>query len=168
MESSGTSYLYTLAILGMTFIGFSAIVMLLRQTLGGPLRAFDALFARVYMEFGVAVSIGAMLPPLLMSWDLPSAAVWRLSSGLVGLLLLRTAVTYPARRRAATGERTPGYVRVNVGIIYLISVTLLIDAIGVLQKRAGPTFLAALTAFLIFALVAWLRALTLILVPESR
>jgi len=47
MEWSGTSYLYTLAILGMTFIGFSAIVMLLRQTLGGPLRAFDALFARV-------------------------------------------------------------------------------------------------------------------------
>src|SRR5438128_2336194 len=42
MESP-ISYLYTMAILGMTFIGFSAIVMLLRQTLGSHLRAFDAL-----------------------------------------------------------------------------------------------------------------------------
>ena len=66
MESPGTSYLYTIALLGMSFMGFAAIVMILRQTLGGHLRAFDALFARVYMEFAVIVSIGAMLPPLLM------------------------------------------------------------------------------------------------------
>ena len=62
----GTSYLYTLALFGMTFIGFAAIVMLLRQTLGRHLRAFDVLFARVYMEFAVIVSMGAMLPLLLM------------------------------------------------------------------------------------------------------
>src|SRR5207247_8552037 len=90
MESP-ISYLYTMAILGMTFIGFSAIVMLLRQTLGSHLRAFDALFARVYMEFGLIVSIGAMLPPLLMFWELPPAAVWRVSSSLVGSPTYRNA-----------------------------------------------------------------------------
>ncbi len=31
MEMAESGYLYTVAILGMTFIGFSAIVMLLRQ-----------------------------------------------------------------------------------------------------------------------------------------
>jgi hypothetical protein len=30
MESSATSYLLTLAVLGMTFMGFAAVVMLLR------------------------------------------------------------------------------------------------------------------------------------------
>jgi len=168
MELPEISYLYTMAILGMTFIGFSAIVMLLRQTLGSHLRAFDALFARIYMEFGLIVSGGAMLPPLLMFWELPTVAVWRLSSGLVGVPLLVIALTYPARRRAASGEPTPRYVRANVAIIVLISLTLLIAATGVLHERSGPAFLAALTAFFIFAVSAWLRALKLILVPESH
>jgi len=168
MESQGTSYLYTMAILGMTFMGFSAIVMLLRQTVGGHLRPFDALFARIYMEFALIVSIGAMLPLLLTFWELPTATVWRLSSGLLGVRLLAIASRYPARRRAATGEPTPRYVRVNVGIIFLISLTLLITATGVLHERSGPAFLTALTAFLTFAVAAWLRALTLVLVPEAR
>ncbi len=168
MESPGASYLYTLALLGMSFMGFAAIVMLLRQTLGGHLRAFDALFARVYMEFAVIVSMGAMLPPLLIFWELPTGAVWRLSSGLVGVPLLWIAVRYPARRRAVTGEPTTRYVRVNVTIILLISLTLLIAATGLLHERSGPAFVAALTAFLAFALVAWLRALSIILVAEKH
>ena len=168
MESPGASYLYTIALLGMTFMGFAAIVMLLRQTLGGHVRAFDVLFARVYMEFAVIVVMGAMLPPLLMLWELPIGAVWRLSSGLVGVPLLWIALRYPARRRATTGQPTPRYVRMNVTIILLISLTLLIAATGMLHERSGPAFLAALTAFLTFALVAWLRALSILLVPEAH
>jgi len=67
MELAGAPFLHTMGILGMTFIGFSAIVMLLRQTLGRRLRPFDALFAHVYMEFGLVVSVGAMLPHCLRS-----------------------------------------------------------------------------------------------------
>ena len=167
MESPETSYLYTVAILGITFMGFAAVVMLLRQTLGSHLRPFDALFARVYMEFAVLVSMGAMLPPLLMFWELPIGTVWRLSGGLLGILLLWIGLSYPARRRGVTGEPTPRYVRVNVTLTLLISLTLLITATGLLHERSGPAFLTALTAFLAFALVAWLRALSIILVPEA-
>ena len=168
MESSATSYLLTMAVLGMTFMGFAAIVMLLRQTLGRHLRAFDVLFARVYMEFALIVSMGAMLPPLLMFCELPTGVVWRLSSGLVGIPLLAIALRYPGRRRATTGEPTPRYVRLNVSIILLICLTLLIAATGMLRERTGPAFLAALTAFLTTVLVAWLRALSIILVPEPH
>ena len=168
MELPGTSYLYTVALLGMSFMGFAAIVMLLRQTLGSHLRAFDALFSRVYMEFGLIVSIGALLPPLLVFWELPPAAVWRVSSSLVGIPLLVFALTYPARRRAASGEPTPRYVRVNLAILLLISLTLLLAASGVLHERSGRIFLTALTVFLTFAVGTWLRALKLILVPESH
>jgi len=168
MESPGASYLYTLAILGISFMGFAAIVMLLRETLGGQVRAFDVLFARVYMEFAVIVVMGAMLPPLLMLWELPTGAVWYLSSGVVGVPLLGIALTYPTRRRAATGQPTPPYVRVNMAIILLISLTLLIAATGVLHERSGPTFMTALTFFLTAVLVAWLRALSIILVPETH
>jgi len=165
MESPATSYLYTMAILGMSFMGFAAVVMLLRQTLGSDLRAFDALFARVYMEFGLIATIGSMLPPLLMFWELPPAAVWRVSSGLLGISLLAFTVTYPTRRRTASGEPTPLYVRVNLSILFLISLTLLLEASGVLHERSGRIFLTALTVFLTFAVGTWLRALKLILVP---
>jgi hypothetical protein len=168
MELPGTSYLFTVAILGMTFIGFSAIVMLLRQTLGRKLRPFDALFAHVYMEFGLIVSMGAMLPPLLTFWELSPMVAWRMSSALVGLPLFVFALTYPARRRAASGEATPIYVRVNVSIVLLLSLTFLITAAGALPERSGAVFLTALTVFLIFAVGTWLRALNLILVRKSR
>jgi len=165
MESPATSYLYTVALLGVSFMGFAAVVMLLRQTLGSDLRAFDALFARVYMEFGLIATIGAMLPPLLMFWELPPEAVWRVSSSLLGVALLTFTVTYPARRRAASSEPTPRYVRTNLSILFVISLTLLLAAIGVLHERSGRIFLTALTVFLTFAVGTWLRTLKLILVP---
>jgi hypothetical protein len=168
MELAGTSHLYTVAILGMTFIGFSAIVMLLRQTSGRKLRAFDVLFAHVYMEFGLLISMGAMLPSLLMFWELPPATVWRVSSAVVGIPLLLFGLTYPARRRAASGEPTPLYVRVNVSFVLLVSLTLLVVAAGALPERSAAVFLSALTVFLIFAVGTWLRALNLILGRKSR
>jgi len=70
--------------------------------------------------------------------------------------------------RAQTGHYSRAhYVRLNVTIILLISVTLLIVATGTLHEQSGPAFLAALTAFLTLVLVAWLRALSIILVPEA-
>jgi len=168
MEIPEATFLYTIAMLGMTFIGYSAIVMLLRQTLGRKLRAFDVLFAHVYMEFGLIVGMGAMLPPLLMFWELSRVMAWRASSGLVGIPLLLFALTYPARRQAASGEPTPLYVRVNVSFVLVISLILLISATGVLRERSGAVFLSALTAFLIFAVGTWLRALSLVLARTSK
>jgi hypothetical protein len=168
MDLPGTAYLYTIATLGMTFIGFAAIVLLLRQTLGRKLRTFDALFAHVYMEFGLIITMGALLPPLLIFWELGPMTVWRVSSGLVGIPVLVFALTYPARRRAASGESTPFYVRVNVSFVFLIGLTFMITAAGALHEHSGAVFLTALTAFLIFAVGTWLRALSLVLVTKSR
>jgi hypothetical protein len=124
------------------------------------------LFAHVYMEFGLIITIGAMLPPLLSFWELPTPVVWRAASAIMGLALLIFALTYPARRRAATGEATPLYVRTNVSIVFLISVTLLVNATGVMHERSDATFLTALTVFLLFAVGTWLRALSLILMRK--
>ncbi len=168
MEMAESGYLYTVAILGMTFIGFSAIVMLLRQTVGLKLRPFDALFAHVYMEFGLIISVGALLPPLVRFWEAGPLMVWQVSSALVGIPLLLFGLTYPSRRRTASGEPTPRYVQVNVSIVISISIVLLTNATGMLQGRAAAVFLSALTAFMIFAVGTWLRALNLILVRKSR
>jgi len=168
MEMAEAGYLYTVAILGMTFIGFSAIVMLLRQAIGLKLRPFDALFAHVYMEFGLIISAGAMLPPLVRFWEASPQMAWQISSALVGVPLLLFGLTYPARRRAASGEDTPMYVQINVSIVIVISLALLINASGLVHARAAAVFLSALTAFMIFAVGSWLRALNLIMLRKAQ
>jgi hypothetical protein len=89
MELPGGPYLYTLAALAMTFVGFTTIVLILRQVLGRELTPFDALLAHIYMELGLLVSIGSMLPSLFAIWGLPQITVWRLSSAICGPLRLR-------------------------------------------------------------------------------
>ena len=93
MELPGAIYLYTLATLAMTFIGFSAIVMIVRQTLGHKLSRLDVLIARVYMGFGLMISASALLPPLLMTWKLSLPTIWRVSSALACLPPLVYALT---------------------------------------------------------------------------
>jgi hypothetical protein len=157
-----------MAIIAMTFIGFSAIVMLLRQTLHGKLSRLDLLIAQAYMEFGLMISVGAMLPPPLMFWELPPTMAWRGASGLLAIPILAFAATYPARRRRVSHQPTPLYVRINVSIVYLIGLIFLIVAAGALQERSAAVFLTALTAFLLFAVSAWLRVLNLILARRPR
>ncbi len=168
MELYGVSYLYTMALLAMTFIGFSAIVMLLRQTLHGKLSRLDLMIAQSYMEFGLMISVGAMLPPLLGSWQLSPAIIWRVSSGLLAVCVLLFAFTYPARRRKASHEPTPLYVQINLSIVYFIGIIFLINASGALHEQSGAVFLTDLTLFLAFAVNAWLRVLNLFLSQKSR
>ena len=56
MELPSSAYLYTLALLAMTFVGFTAIVMILRQRLGGPVSRFDTLVARFFMASPAAAA----------------------------------------------------------------------------------------------------------------
>ena len=162
MELPEVTYLYTVALIGMTFIGFSVIVMLLRQTVGRKLRTFDALFAHVYMEFGLIVTVAALLPPLLVFWGSPAALIWRVSAGLAAIPVILFGLTYPSRRRKATGEPTPLYVRVNVTLVLLMGLVFVATSAGVWPARSAALFLSDVTAFLVFSVGTWLRALSLV------
>ena len=168
MEVTGATYLYTVAVIGITFIGFSAIVMMLRQTSGEPSQPLDILVAHIYMEFGLIISVGSLLPSLLAFWRLSPQLVWQISSALVGLPLLVISVIYPARRRRAASETLPWYTKQNIATIILISVVFLTNASGIIQDRAPAVFLTAMTAFMAFALASWLRALNIIFLKDLR
>ena len=88
--------------------------------------------------------------------------------GLVGIPLLFLGVTYPVRHRSASGEHTPFYVRVNVSIVILISVALLLTALGIFHEKSPAMFTSALTGFLTFAVAAWLQALNLVLLRKAH
>jgi len=168
MEVTGAAYLYTIAVIGITFIGFSAIVMMLRQTSGQSLQRFDILIAHVYMEFGLIVTVGSLLPPLFSFWGLGSQMVWRASSAVLGLSLLAFSLTYPRRRREAVRESLPRYTKTNIAVIILIGAILVGNACGIVQDQMPAVYLSAVTAFMAFAVASWLRALSIIFLEKSR
>ena len=170
MELPGSTYLYTMAALGMTFVGFTTIVLILRQVMGRELTPFDSLLAHIYMELGLLVSIGSMLPSLFAIWGFSETLVWRLSSAISGFLSLLWIATYPHRRRVATGERLPRYVQINSVYMYLITGTFLSNAFGIFGEPKLSLFATADTAILMFAAGAFLQALNKIIHynPKSR
>ena len=54
MELAGAGYLYTLATLAMTFVGFCAIVLIFRQSMGRQSSKFHRYASHVYIEIGRA------------------------------------------------------------------------------------------------------------------
>src|SRR5215475_11122794 len=107
MDLAGSNYLYTLATLSVTFVGFSALVIVLRQTFGGELSKLDILITRIFIQLGFLVAASAMLPPLLALFSIPHARIWSLCSLCTAVPFFLFAVTYPARRRAASGAGAP-------------------------------------------------------------
>ena len=63
----GSTYLYNLSLVSITFAAVSALVMLMRQTMGGKLSKFDVYLVTSYVSGAIAVTIVALLPPLLRS-----------------------------------------------------------------------------------------------------
>jgi hypothetical protein len=166
MDLPGSTYLYTLAALSVTFVGFSALVIILRQTLGGEMSRLDILITRIFIQLGFIVAAGAMLPPLLSLFPWPPALIWRTSSFIAAVPSFLFAVTYPARRHAASGVPTPFVIWIDVLILLTAAMVLFCNAVGLgFGPSVGP-FAAALTSVLFLSGWAYLQALNILLRPH--
>src|SRR5689334_24159429 len=106
MEPYAT-YLYTLALVAIAYVGFTAIVLIHRQSLGVALSPLDTLVARLFMVRGFVVTYLSLVPMLLAGFALSHMTAWRLSSALGGLLLMVMHVGYQLLRARITREPTP-------------------------------------------------------------
>src|SRR5690348_14694308 len=106
-ELPGSSYLFALATVSITFVGFSALLVVIRQGMGGRLKEYDIYFTLSFVQIGFIVTGSSLVPPLLWLYEWPVAVVWRLASAIIALPVLWFVATVPRRRRAATGARTP-------------------------------------------------------------
>jgi len=104
MELPGTAFLYTLATLMVTFAGFSALLMIIRQTAGGGLTRLDRFLTRTVIGNLLVLMAGALLPPLLHLFAIPETLIWKASALLVGVPYLAILLTFPKRRVSATGQ----------------------------------------------------------------
>jgi predicted anti-sigma-YlaC factor YlaD len=88
MELPGSGYFYALAALAMAFVGFTAIVVVLRQGTGKPLAPLHVLFTKLFVELGLMATAFAMLAPTLAICGLSEALVWQVSSIIMLVVLV--------------------------------------------------------------------------------
>jgi len=169
VEISNSAYLYTLAIMSMTFVGFTAIVMILRQSLGSHLSRFDALVTRFFMVWGFLIAYASMLPPLLAVFEIPHALIWRVSSIVTGSCLILLSAGYPWLRSKVTGQNTPSFVFYQSMVGGLIGLVLLVNSADPFSLLlASAIYVTAVTATLVQASVGFVVTLNVILTDMDK
>src|SRR6188508_2763659 len=86
VTSAESDYLFRLAGLSLSFVGFSAVVVTLRGALGGELSDRHLRLVRLYIEGGFLVTFLALVPNLLNLVHVPDTVIWSLSSAAAGAI----------------------------------------------------------------------------------
>ena len=159
MDLPGANYLYALATISITFVGFSALLLVFRETIGGKLTGYDSYFTLSFMQAGFIVTGGGLLPQLLAFYDLSPTLAWRAASAIAAVPILVFVVTTPIRRRRATSEPIPAYVWLLLFLQFLAGAQLLSNALGWPLPPGPAPFALALTVMLFTTAVAYLIAL---------
>jgi hypothetical protein len=140
--------------------------MIFRQLLGGQMTKWDSFVSRTWIELGFMTTFGSILPPLLILSEVPAPIAWRISSGIMAVILGGWALTFPRRRLAANPTRLPLQVIIFSLMMDIAAVALVANAIVVPVERLAGVCAAAVTAILIgagmlflFAFVRWYDAL---------
>jgi hypothetical protein len=168
MELPGSIYLYALATVSITFVGFSALLLIFRQAMGGAITRYESYFMLAFMQVGFIVTSGSLLPPALALYGMSPTAVWRVSSITMAIPVFVFAVTLPGRRRAATHQRIPMFVAILLILQLLFGVYLLLNAIGMPASSGVAPYAAAMTGLLFTSGIAYLQALAVALGEPAK
>lgn len=164
MELPGSGYFYAIAALGMAFVGFTAIVVVLRQGAGKPLSPLHLLFTHLFVELGLMATAFAMLAPTLVICGIHEDMVWRLSSIVMLVVLVPWLYFYARRRKAAApSENLPLRYWIMTILGTIVVAGLVMNLIGA-PIRPGPGPLAIASVYvLLYASVAFLATYSLFL-----
>ena len=159
MDLPSSSYLYSLAVVSTTYVGFSALLVGLRQAKGSRLTNYDAYFTLTFIQVGFIVTVSGLAPSLIALYGGSPKTVWRIASATAAIPILWFAMSLPARRRAATGMPVPQFVRVLVSIQAVAGMGLLLNAAFSSTALAGAIYSTAVTLVLVSSGLAYLLAL---------
>ena len=159
MELPGANYLYALATVSVTFVGFSALLLVFRETIGGRMTGYDSYFTLSFMQAGFIVAAGGLLPQLLAFYEMSHTSVWRASSLTMAIPIFLFVAKIPGRRRAATKASIPFYVGFLLLFQFLAGAYLVLNAVGWPAPPQLAPFALALTVMLFTTAIAYLTAL---------
>ena len=161
MDLPTSSYLFSLAMVSTTYVGFAALLVGVRQAKGGALTKYDAYFTEAFIQLGFIVAACGFMPPLVALYGVPASVVWRVSGVLAATAILLFVVTVPRRRRMATGMPVPLFVRTILTLQATAAVMLLLSAAWA-PANAAAIYSTAVTLVLFTSAVAYLYVLEII------
>ena len=145
MELPHAPYFYTLAQIGITFAGFAAILLALRESRGRPMSKFDLWVARSYIQSGLVTAMSAMLSPLLFAFGLSERMTWQLASLLIGVPALIMMLRAPGQWRARTNLPVLPRIWVQIGLGVMVNGALLLNAVGWPWRPDGSFIMLAVS-----------------------
>ena len=102
-----SDFLLTMAEIAIAFVAFATIIIVFRQSVGHELTALQILVGRSLIELSLGVTLLSLMPVVLNHFDIGGDALWRASSGVLGIFFAWFACWYPLRRRRAAGSDAP-------------------------------------------------------------
>jgi hypothetical protein len=168
MELPGTSYLYNLTMISVTFAGFAALIAAFRQMVGGHLTRYDAFLIWSALVRSLIVIISALLPPLLALFKLSAPAIWRVSSLTAAILIAVFTVSWPLIRRVVTDAPFPVMAKLYFSIQALTAIFLLMVALGTLFEPAAGHFAVGVSVFMLTSWVSVLLSLEILVDTHPR
>ena len=154
MTSAESDYLFRLAGLSLSFVGFSAVVVTLRGALGGELSDRHLRLVRMYIEGGLLVTALALIPQLLSLIHVRDAIIWPLSSAAAGSILTVLLIVQFRRRRMVEAGRFPLWVVLIHGVSIVAVAGLWCNVLGIpFAPNAGPYAVVLTWALFIFGFI---------------
>src|SRR5260370_4642744 len=101
MELPGANYLYALATISVTFVGFSALLLVFRETIGGKMTRYDSYFTLSFMQAGFIVTAGALFPHLLAFYGMSETSAWRSACAIMSIIIILFVANSPRHRQDA-------------------------------------------------------------------
>ncbi len=143
MDLPGAAYFYTLAQVGISFAGFAAILMSLRNMRGSGMSRFHLWVARSYVQSGLVTAMNALLSPLLFGLGLSERMTWQVASAFIGLQSLVLISLAPRQWRAVTSRPIDTRLKVQIASGLAVNALLLANAAGwPFQPTGGLVMLA--------------------------
>ena len=160
MEIEGATFLFALAALMITFGGFSALLLGIRQAAGHRSSPIDRYLVKTLLIQIFVLTAGSLLPSLLALYGVSETWVWRGSALLFAIPML-LLLTYPYRRRKAVGQGPPPIV---FAIFVVLGSVAILAMLGSIFGGFGHQPAVYISALFIFTLAfAFIKALDVIM-----
>lgn len=91
----------------VTFAGFSALLLGMRQAAGARLAALDRFLAKTVLTDLFILAAMALLPAVLALYGLAEEEVWQVSAVIFALTMLSFLLSYSHGRRKVVGKGPP-------------------------------------------------------------
>ncbi len=165
MELLGSSYLLNLAVISITFVAFSTIVVVFRESQGAGLVEYEVVLLRMYLVSGLEATIFSLIPPLLGLFGIAPEWVWRVSSFAFALVLIWRGIYFMRRQSRFGRQRLTDFLYF---IYFAVILGLIINALGIFIEPNPGLYALAATWLLVNAIIAFILALERFLHPPQK